>query len=157
VAATIGLLFCLLVLSKFILLKKGPRYFKNHFTRDYKQYTVEDGWEHANLVPFHTIKLFSSKRVTTEYSRQNIGGNIIGFIPLGILLPIVFSVLTNAWKVSFVVLGISLLFEATQLFTGVGVFDVDDLILNTTGGLIGYLLYVAGRYLVKDEAQVIGS
>ena len=155
VAATIGLLFCLLVLSKFILFKKGPRYYKDHFARDYKSYTIRQGWKHANLRPFHTIRLFSSKRVTTEYSYQNIGGNIIGFIPLGILLPLVFPFLINGWRVVGFIFGISLLFELTQLVFGVGVFDVDDLILNTAGGLIGYLVYLGARYLMKDEVEPV--
>jgi len=36
IAAWIGLLFCLLVLSKFILFKKGPGYYQHYFTRDHK-------------------------------------------------------------------------------------------------------------------------
>ena len=151
IAGWIGLLFCLLVLSKYILFKKGPRYYKDHFIHDYKNYTVREGWEHANLTPFHTIRLFSSARVSSEYRNQNIGGNIIGFIPLGILLPIVFSFLRVGWRLALFVFGLSLLFETTQLITGVGIFDVDDLLLNTTGGMIGYFLFAGARYLMKDD------
>ncbi|MFI5130340.1 MAG: VanZ family protein [Chitinophagales bacterium] len=151
VVAWIGMLFCLLVLSKYILFKKGPRFYKSHFRRDYKGYTVREGWENANITPFHTIRLFSSRRVSSEYSYQNIGGNIVGFIPLGILLPLVFSFLTNGVRLAGFVFGISLLFETIQLITGVGIFDVDDLLLNTAGGLIGYILYAGARYLVREE------
>jgi len=151
IAGWIGLFFCLLVLSKYILFKKGPRYYKDHFKHDYKTYSVREGWKHANLTPFHTIRLFSSARVSSEYRNQNIGGNIIGFIPLGVLLPVVFSFLRVGWRLALFVFGLSLLFEITQLTTGVGVFDVDDLLLNTAGGMIGYMLYVGGRYLMKDE------
>ena len=150
-AAWIGLVFCLLVLSKYILFKKGPRYYKNYFTHEYKNYTVKDGLKHANLIPFHTIRLFSSPRVSSEYSYQNIGGNIIGFIPLGILLPIVFAFLKNGWRLTGFVFCISLLFETTQLIAGVGIFDVDDLLLNTTGGLIGYILYAGAKKLVGND------
>ena len=39
------------------------------------------------------------------------------------------------------VLLVSLSFELVQLLAGLGSFDVDDLILNTTGGIAGYILY----------------
>jgi glycopeptide antibiotics resistance protein len=35
---------------------------------------------------------------------------------------------------------VSLGFEVAQLVTGIGIFDIDDLILNVTGGIIGYIL-----------------
>jgi len=95
--------------------------------------------------------LFSSPRVSSEYSYKNIGGNIIGFIPLGILLPMVFPFLRRWWRLTLCVFCLSLSFETFQLLTGVGVFDVDDLILNTTGGLIGYIFYVVGKRLMGDE------
>ncbi|MDP4262917.1 MAG: VanZ family protein [Bacteroidota bacterium] len=142
-----ALVFCLLVLTKYILFKKTPGYYKHYFAHEYKNYKVSDGWEHANLHPFFTIRLFSSKRVSTEYSYWNIGGNIVGFIPLGILLPLLFPLFKNFLKLTGAVFLLSLLFESTQLFTGIGVFDVDDLILNTSGGIAGYLIYAATRWM----------
>ena len=35
--------------------------------------------------------------------------------------------------------------EIIQLYTKIGVFDVDDIILNTLGGFVGYLIYITGR------------
>ena len=151
IAAWIGLVFCLLVLSKYILFKKGPHYYKNYFTREYSHYTLKEGWKQANLRPFHTIRLFSSSHVSAAYSYENIGGNIVGFIPLGVILPLAFSFLGKWWKLALFVFGISLLFEVTQLITGIGVFDVDDLLLNTVGGIIGYFLYAGGKYLLLKE------
>jgi glycopeptide antibiotics resistance protein len=153
IAGWIALLFCLLVLSKYILFKKSPRYYKHYFTHEYKSYTIKRGWHYANLRPFSTIRLFSSARVSTEYSYKNIGGNIIGFIPLGILLPLVFPFVKNWRRLMGFVFCISLLFETAQLVTGVGVFDVDDLILNTTGGIIGYILYAVAMRLMKDPVE----
>jgi glycopeptide antibiotics resistance protein len=151
IASWAGLLFCLLVLSRFILFKKSPRFYKHYFANEYKSYSVKQGWEHANLKPFVTIRLFSSDRVSSEYSYKNIGGNIIGFIPLGILLPLVLPFFKKWWRVTLLVFCISLSFETFQLLTGVGVFDVDDLILNTCGGIIGFILYAGAKYLMKDE------
>ncbi len=137
------LLGCLLVETKFILFKRSPHYYKIYFAHEYSRNTIKEGWKHANLKPFATISLFyNSRRMREEYKYDNIGGNIIGFIPLGILLPIIFLSLRKIWKTVFIVFCISLFFETTQLLTGLGVFDVDDLILNTAGGLIGYLIYL---------------
>jgi glycopeptide antibiotics resistance protein len=152
IAAWIGLVFCLLVLTRFILFKRSPNYYKHYFTHEYKNYTVKQGWQHANLQPFVTIRLFSSDRVSTEYSYKNIGGNIIGFIPLGILLPLLFPFARKWWQLTLFVFCISLLFETFQLLTGVGVFDVDDLILNTFGGIAGFFLYAGAIRLMKDDS-----
>lgn len=149
----LALLACLLVLTKFILFKKTPRYYKNYFAHEYKHYSVDKGWKTANTHPFSTIRLFSSRRVSSEYSYKNIGGNIIGFIPLGILFPLVFPVLRSFFKVTGLVFLISLFFESLQLFAGIGVFDVDDLILNTAGGIIGYLLYTVTRWLFNNTGD----
>lgn len=145
----IALLGCMLVLGKYILFKKSPSYYKNYFSHEYTRYKVSDGWAHSNTKPFSTIRLFSSNRVSTEYSYKNIGGNIIGFIPLGILLPLLLPLLRKFhWLIACIFL-ISLSFETAQLLTGIGVFDVDDLILNTGGGLIGYILFMLTRWAIK--------
>ena len=148
-----GLLFCMLILSKYILFKKSPRYYKHYFAHEYKRYHVKEGWETANLQPFSTIRLFSSKRVSAEYSYKNIGGNIIGFIPLGIFLPLLFSFLRRFARLTITVFLVSLLFETTQLVAGIGVFDVDDLILNTAGGMLGYMLFAISVWLVNRPSR----
>ena len=56
----------------------------------------------------------------------------------------------NWWRLTGFVFCISFLFEVTQLITGVGIFDVDDLLLNTTGGIIGYILYAGARRLLTE-------
>ena len=138
----IALFCCLLILSKFILFKKSPGYYKQYFAHGYHAYSVMKGWKHANTKPFSSIRLFAeSKYVTSEYSYKNIGGNIVGFIPLGLLLPFLIPVCRNFFALTGMVLLVSLSFELVQLLAGLGSFDVDDLILNTTGGIAGYILY----------------
>jgi glycopeptide antibiotics resistance protein len=151
IASWTGLLFCLLILSKYILFKKSPQYYKHYFSYEYKHYSISQGWKHANTVPFHTITLFSSDRVSSEYRYMNIGGNIVGFIPLGILLPLALPFAKKWWQTLLLVFGISLSFETIQLFTGIGVFDVDDLLLNTAGGMAGYILFLVARRLMRTE------
>ncbi|MEQ1676373.1 MAG: VanZ family protein [Chitinophagaceae bacterium] len=139
------LMLTMLVLTKNILFKRSPRFYKNYFTHQYqRKQVVKEGWKNANWKLFSTIRLYYYGRVSEELKYKNLGGNIIGFIPLGILLPLLFSRLRKGWKTILAVFMISLLFESTQLYTGLGVFDVDDLLLNTIGGLAGYLLYFIG-------------
>ncbi|MDX2048738.1 MAG: VanZ family protein [Chitinophagaceae bacterium] len=136
---------CMLVLVKNILFKKSPQHYKNYFARYNAQQAVKSGWKLANFKPFATIRLFYRSRQRTEYKVNNIAGNIIGFAPLGILLPLLFTRLQKFWKTFGMVLFISLAFETIQLLTGLGVFDVDDLILNSAGGLGGYFIFSVFR------------
>ncbi len=72
----------------------------------------------------------------------NIGGNIAAFAPFGFFLPLLCKKTRNP----FVSVGMTAIFsftvELVQLVTRVGAFDVDDILLNTVGGLIGYLCYL---------------
>lgn len=146
------LVCCLLVLTKYILFKRSPEYYKNYFAHQYSRKVISDGWKHANLKPFSTIYLFyRSKRLRDEYKYDNIGGNIIGFVPLGILLPALFLSLRSIWRVALISFCISLIFETTQLLTGLGSFDVDDIILNTAGGIAGYIVYLVLKKIMRDK------
>lgn len=148
------LLGVMLVLTKFVLFKMPFSHYRAFFSHMDKTAVIRQGWEKANLKPFSTIRLFYRARsLRAEYKYKNIGGNIVGFIPLGMLLPLLFVRCRRFLTTSLSVLGISLLFETIQLFTGLGVFDVDDLILNTAGGMLGYVfVYAAWRLMQAGEA-----
>ena len=96
-----------------------------------------------NLIPFSEIKRFFkySDVVGTEAFLVNIVGNIVAFIPFGILLPIVIKGYKKSAIIIFDGFVVSLIIETIQLFTKVGSFDVDDIILNTIGVAIGYVLF----------------
>lgn len=72
----------------------------------------------------------------------NLIGNISMFIPVGIIWPIVFKELNTSGKVLAAGVSFSLLIEIMQLPFYDRVSDVDDLILNSLGYVIGYLVYV---------------
>lgn len=100
-----------------------------------------------NITPFSTIKNYF-----TYYDHFpifiwliNIAGNVGVFIPFGIVLPVLFPKLSNFFLfiIGFV-LGIFSL-EVLQLFSKLGSFDVDDIILNTIGAIIGFILYKARK------------
>ena len=71
----------------------------------------------------------------------NIGGNVLGFMPFGFLLPILSVRIRRGAAVILSGLAISLAVETIQLVTRVGIFDVDDLLLNTLGAALGYLIF----------------
>ena len=71
----------------------------------------------------------------------NLAGNVVGFMPFGLLLPVFLRNARSFWKVTLLSFEISALVEFSQLIFHVGCFDVDDMILNTLGGFLGYLLF----------------
>ena len=107
-----------------------------------------DGVYDYNVRPFREIwrylrywKILGIRTVVL-----NLGGNILGFVPFGALLPLMVRDTRKAWKVGLLGLEISALVEFSQLIFRVGCFDVDDLLLNTIGGCIGYLVFVEVRH-----------
>ena len=91
-----------------------------------------------NFVPFRTIE-HDLERGGVEFS-ENLLGNIALFLPMGWLLPSLLGRRCSASRVAGLSLAVSLLVEVLQGLSGRRVADVDDLILNTTGGLVGYAL-----------------
>ena len=81
----------------------------------------------------------------------NLAGNVIGFLPFGFFLPILSRRLRNGVLVTMSGFGLSLLVESIQLIFKVGCFDVDDLILNTLGAAIGYMLFAVCNYLRRKR------
>ena len=106
--------------------------------------TSQDGYVY-NLTPLKEIKRFMKyiwdNDALGRAARLNIFGNIIAFIPFGIYLPY-----TSESKLGFIstflyTFSLSLTIELVQLITKVGSCDVDDIILNALGGVIGYILW----------------
>lgn len=79
----------------------------------------------------------------------NCFGNILCFLPLGFLAPIVFSKKQTFLRVSLAGMLLSILIETLQFFLDTGVTDIDDVFFNTVGVVIGYSLYVLRRKLIK--------
>ena len=66
--------------------------------------------------------------------------NILLFVPMGFLLPILYKKYNNFATVAIIGFLISLSIEITQLF-GYGATDINDLITNTAGTCIGYWIF----------------
>ncbi|MEV1064646.1 VanZ family protein [Streptomyces sp. NPDC050263] len=95
---------------------------------------------HSNLRPGDSLRAYLDQPELRDAVRQ-IGGNLLLGVPFGVLVPIVAPRARGLLRVLLLTAAVMLLVEFAQgaLVTG-RAFDVDDVILNTTGALIGYLL-----------------
>lgn len=98
-----------------------------------------------NLIPFVYLLDYDVR----AHMIYNVFGNIMMFVPTGIVLPVLYKRLDNFFKVAGTGLLISLAIEILQLPFADRTSDVDDLILNTLGVVIGYVLFVIVRYAKK--------
>jgi glycopeptide antibiotics resistance protein len=100
-----------------------------------------------NLVPFREIRRFIKYREIVGWKAffVNVIGNIIAFVPFGMLMPRLSGRMKHWYLVTLLALEFSFAVEVVQLVLKLGCFDVDDLILNTAGGLFGYVVYVCTR------------
>ena len=100
----------------------------------------KDNWFpfRINLVPF--VHLFDYPKMSEAL--LNFIGKTAMFIPIGIVWPSVFKKLDKHAKVIAAGVGFSLCIEILQLPFYDRVSDIDDLILNSLGYVIGYGIYV---------------
>ena len=112
-----------------------------------------------NLQPFHTIGnyLYVLRRSTNPaFMRDavvNLGGNVLLFIPAGILIPRLWRNMRNFFRFLAVCTGMILAVETVQLFTLLGSFDIDDLILNLLGMSVGFLLFTVANALKTHHKE----
>ncbi len=91
----------------------------------------------ANLVPFKTILVYLMGGKGLIIGGINLIGNIILLVPLGLLGPLAFGNIT--WKKMLVfAVAVGFAIEGLQVILRVGIFDIDDVILNGLGIMIGY-------------------
>lgn len=91
-----------------------------------------------NFVPFVTMRRYTSF-ADFGTSAVNLIGNVVMFVPLGFLLPLLWKTMRHFWKAAFLGLCSSCVIECIQLFIDRSV-DIDDVILNTAGVIVGYIL-----------------
>ena len=121
----------------------------------------ENGWAHnlitrinhrenINLVPFKTIKIY-------KLSQKQIWGNLLMLMPLAFYVPMLAKSKTTFLRVFFIALLTSTLIELLQLLTNFRSSDVDDIILNTTGAVIGYFIFriLSSPQLARERKPVM--
>lgn len=116
-AVTLGYFICLFGA---VFLTRGAHYqslsIQIHPFRAYR-----NAWYHFSMVEWRNIII-----------------NILLFVPLGLLLPLYTKKLQRIIPVLLLGLSLTLFIEFTQFITHRGIFEVDDLINNTLGAIIGY-------------------
>ena len=101
---------------------------------------ILEGLGTANFVPFRTIKMYIDYAYKLN-SVENLAGNLFVFMPLGFMLPLISIDLQKFSEVFINVFTFVLGIEVFQLFSAFGAFDVDDILLNCLGAIIGYGCY----------------
>lgn len=117
--------------------------------------TFEGRTYHYNLVLFKEIGRFWHHRETLGVLAVmlNLVGNVVAFLPLGFFLPIMYRKCRSLFYTVFFCFEFSLIVETIQLVSKVGSFDVDDLLLNTIGGAIGYLCFAILNYMRRKHDE----
>ncbi|MFJ4317994.1 VanZ family protein [Streptomyces lavendulae] len=98
------------------------------------------GLVHGNVRPGASIRAYLDAAPVREAAVQ-LGGNLLLGVPFGVLLPVLLPRTRGLLRVGLVTAVVMTLVELVQgaLVTG-RAFDVDDVVLNTAGALLGYLL-----------------
>lgn len=108
--------------------------------------TFEDvSWSTSNYIPFKEIARYS---VGSPAFIKNVIGNIIMFVPLGFFMGYFLKIKKKKWVFLWVMI-ISIVIELLQDWIG-RVFDIDDIILNVVGGMLGYLVYKAFKSIKSN-------
>lgn len=105
--------------------------------------TLTEQEYHYNLHPFREIHRYLAyyRIIGISAVFMNLAGNILAFLPFGLFFPFLSCKSRSLWKVTLISFEVSLLVELIQLVARVGCCDVDDMILNTLGGMLGYLCF----------------
>lgn len=98
-----------------------------------------------NFIPFSLMGyLFFNPMI----GMINVAGNVALFVPLGILLPLLSKRFDGFGRAVLCGLLCSLTIEVLQYRSGNRSADIDDVILNTLGAALGYVIYWAGKRIV---------
>ncbi|MBS4220228.1 VanZ family protein [Bacillus sp. FJAT-49711] len=121
-------------------------------------FNIEFLKQNSNIVPFkNTIEYITgSERFNMDIIINNTLGNILIFLPLGILLPLLFKRYSRFLKVIVASIVISFTIETLQIVLKLGQFDIDDVILNTIGSILGFFfLKIIKSVIILPKESVI--
>ena len=124
----------------------GPQHlayvYSNAGSLEGKQFFDFSLWQsNVNFKPFEMIVFYAKgDRVNPDIALNNLLGNIILFLPLGVLLPFLFYKCKSLLTVIAIAFCTSLLVEMLQFCLQIGMADIDDVLLNTFGAILGYFV-----------------
>lgn len=97
---------------------------------------------YINYIPFvETVKMFTNEFSDIHIALYNVVGNILLFIPLGFCIPLFFNTKNKLSKVILYGFTASLTIEVLQIFTPFNTTDIDDIIFNTFGSILGFIIF----------------
>lgn len=128
-----------LLLFVFVIIK-----FRGSFAELYNKIVSTPFGTNYNFIPFHSIG-YQLAHFSEGWAKFNLLGNILPFLPFGFLLPSVYHKINTTAKMMITAILFVVFLELFQFFSRLGSFDIDDVILNTFGIYIGYLVKRIGK------------
>lgn len=105
---------------------------------------------YVNYIPFiETINMFKNNFMGIGNAIYNVFGNILLFIPLGFFISLLFKRKNKLINIALYGFYASFTIEFIQLFTAINLTDIDDIIFNTLGAILGFLIYNLFNYAIK--------
>ena len=108
-----------------------------------------------NPIPFVTIQIYLDNLDSSFWLSQAIG-NLLLLLPLGLFGPLAVPWLNRWWRVLLVALVLSACIETAQLWIPDRSADVDDVLLNATGALLGYWVLILLRLRPTADEPLLG-
>lgn len=109
---------------------------------------ILEGLDAANFTLFKTIRMYI--RYTDRLnSFENLVGNLVVFLPFGYVLPIISKQAKHFIILLIYAFFFSLAIEVFQLVSAFGAFDVDDILLNCIGAIVGFFILKLNERLFK--------
>lgn len=102
--------------------------------------------DHVNLELFKIFDIY-------QLSNTQIVGNLLLLLPLGIYLPLLYKKSSNFFAVLIISVMVSTVIELLQLITRHRSADVDDILLNTMGACVGFVVYKLMVVLIDSPSE----
>lgn len=107
---------------------------------------------YINYIPFiETINMLKDNFMGIGNTLYNVIGNILLFVPIGIAIPLLFRESNKLGKVVLYGFVASFTIEFIQLFTPMNMTDIDDVIFNTLGAIVGFLIFNICYNYIKNR------
>ena len=107
-----------------------------------------------NPVPLRTIAIYLANLDSPFWVRQLVG-NLLLLMPVGLLGPIAFPAMSSWLRVLVVAIALSVAIEIAQLWVPNRMADIDDVLLNVAGAMLGYALLSLVRLGAGRPRQVL--
>ena len=148
------IIYCLLLITVLFLNNEYRMYVFQNINMLSKEH-----FEMSNIIPFATIIDYISRLVSNEINASiviiNFATNLLLFAPMGFFIPMLYSDrIKNIKQFAILMIIITLIVEVLQFITFRGSTDIDDIILNTLGAVIVYII-MKTRFVKKLSKKVI--